>query len=537
MSTNLKRLFILLIVLLAFPALTATLAQDEPTTLNWAISQQPRNMNPLDGVQGVQSQIIRLTYDSLVEYGVGFFTEPMPALAESWEISDDSLSFTFNLRDDVLWHDGEPFTAEDVAFTLTIAVHPENPTFWGNSLKTLAGFAEFESGAADSISGIEVVDDHTIVLTLAAPSLSLMDTLAFVGMLPEHILGDVPPAELKENAFFFDSAIGTGPYKVAEVVEDQYIRFEANEDYFRGAPNIDVINLRFPDSATIAAGLETGEIDMSNNVPPEDFVRFLDNPDFEIYWHPGNVFCNVSANTQRIPKAVRQAISFAIDREAITEELYLDSQLSVPFYHHLAHDFLQPNPNELEISYDPERASELISTAIADGEWEADRVIDFVFQGENVGDELLFVVQYLQDAGLNVELRGLGDRAAYNTAVLEEMDYDLVTICNAFGPDPDSVTIYYQSGFSYNEGGFNFTQLSNERVDEILASARTETDPAARIALYQELQGILDDEQVMIPIRLQRIGWVIRAGIDATPQYFGHLPNYDAVETWAVSEG
>lgn len=535
MLTNLKRLSVLLLALIVMLTLSVTVAQDEGSTLNWAISQTPRNMNPLDGVQGVQAAIIRLTYDSLIEYNIGFFTEPIPALAESWEASDDSLSFTFNLRDDVVWHDGEPFTADDVAFTLTAAVHPDNPTFWGSSLKTLAGYAAFESGEAESISGIEVVDDFTIRLTLEQPSLSLLDTLAFVGMLPEHILGDVPFIELKENAFFSSNPIGTGPYQVAEVVEDQYIRFERNEAYYRGTPSIETIFLRFLDASTIAAGLETGQIDITNSVPAEDFVRFVDNPNFNVYWHPGNVFCNISANASRIPKAIRQAISFAIDREAITDELYLGSQLSTPFYHHLAHEFLQPNPFEQEISYNPDRARELIDSAIANGEWEADRSIDFVFQGEQVSDELLFIVQYLQDIGLNASLRGLGDRAAYNAAVLEEMNYDLVTICNAFGPDPDSVTIYYQSGYTYNDGGFNFTQFSNARADEILAAARTETDSAARIALYQELQGILDDEQTMVPIRRLRVGWVMRSNVNATPQHFGHLPNYDAVETWTIA--
>jgi peptide/nickel transport system substrate-binding protein len=318
------------------------------------------------------------------------------------------------------------------------------------------------------------------------------------------------------------------------VVEDQYIRFERNEAYYRGAPQIEVINLRFPDAATIAAGLETGEIDLTNSVPPEDFVRFIDNPDFKIVSQPGNVFCNVSANNSRIPKPVRQAIGFAIDRQAITDELFLNSQLSVPFYHHLGQQFLQPNPYELDLSYNPDRARELVAEAIASGEWEADRAVDFVFEGEEVGDELLFIAQYLQDIGVNATLRGLGDRAAFNTTVLEEMDYDLVSICNAFGPDPDSVTIYYKSGFSFNDGGFNFTQFSNARADEILEAARTETDSAKRIALYQELQGILDDEQAMIPIRLLRVGWVMRSNVNATPQHFGHLPNYAGIETWTI---
>ncbi len=530
--------FIILILattLLLTVGVNGVFAQDEPQdggTLNYAYSQKPRNFNPLDGVQGVQSEIIRYVYNSLIKYDVGFFTDPIPELAESWEISDDATTFTFHLRDDVVWHDGEPFTADDVIFTLTAAAHPDNPTYYGNQLQNFVGGEEFASGEADNIVGLEKIDDYTVQVSVNDPSVVLLDTMAFMGILPEHILGDVPFADLKENDFFLTSPIGTGPFKVVEVAEDQFVRFERNEDYFRGAPHIEAINMLFPDGSTIPAGLETGEIDMGR-VSADDLERFLDNPDFNIFWQRTNVFCNVSANTTRIPKKVRQAISFAIDRQAITDELYLDSQLAVPFYHHLGHDFLQPNPHELDYSFNPDTARGLIEEAVADGDWDPDHVIDYVFSGEEPGNDMLFVVQFLQDVGLNIELRGAGDRAAYNDTVLVQMDYDLVAICNAFGPDPDSVNIYYASDFTFSDGGFNFTGFSNARVDEILESGRSETDRAARVELYREMQGILDDEAAMIPIRLGNNAWIMTSRLkNATPQYYGHLPNYNAIETW-----
>ena len=525
-----------LLLALATGAVTAQEPRDGGV-LNYAYSQTPRSMDPLNGVQGVQSDIMRFIYNSLISYDVGFFTDPIPVLAESWDISDDALTFTFNLRDDVVWHDGEAFTADDVVFTLTIAVHPDNTTFWGNSLQDLAGLEAFVAGEADSISGLEAVDDYTVRISVNQPAVTLLDTLSYIGILPEHVLGEVAYADLSGNKFFIESPVGTGPFKVAEANLDQLIRFERNEDYFRGAPHIEGINMFFPDGSTIPAGLETGDIDMSSNVGADDLPRFLDNPDFQIYWQASNVFCNVSANTTRIPKKVRQAISFSIDRQTITDELFLDSQLAVPFYHHLGQEFLKPNPHELDYSFNPDKARELIAEAIADGDWAADRAIDYVFGGEEPANDLLFIVQFLTDVGLNIELRGAGDRTNYNDIVLTQMDFDLVAICNAFGPDPDSVTIYYKSGYTLAEGGFNFTQLSNERVDEILAQGRIEPDRATRVALYQELQGILDDEAAMIPIRLGNRGWVLTSKLrNATPQYFGHLPNYNAIETWWLEE-
>lgn len=510
----------------------------EGGVLNFAYSQNPRNLNPLDSVQGVQSQLFRMIYNRLLQYEIGFFgSPPQPSLAESYEVSEDGLTFTFNLRQDVVWHDGEPFTAEDVAFTYTAAVHPDNPTFWGPSLSTLKGLTAFQDGSAESIEGLNVVDEHTIQITLEAPSMSFLDTLAFVGILPEHILADVPAAELKENEFFISSPIGTGPFKVVEVAEDQYIRLERHEDYFLGTPKLAGINFFFPDNTTVAAGFETGEIDLSSSLPTEDIERFLDNPDYNVVFQPSSVFCNVTANVERIPKTVRHAIQFAIDRETITDVLFLNSQLSKPFYHHLGQDFLQPNPYEKEITYDPEQAQALVQEAIDAGEWDADYVLDYIFSGEEPSEEILFIQQFLSDIGLNSELRGVGDRAAFNQTYLEEHDFDIVSGCNAYGPEPDSVNIYYKCGYGAEEGGYNASLFCNERADELLEAGRAETEIEARIPIYQELQGILDEEAAIIPIRLGVTSWVMTSRLkDATPQYYGHLTNYDAIETWYLEE-
>ena len=510
----------------------------EGGTLNIAFAQKPRNFSPLDSVQGVQSLLFRLMFNRLLQYDVGFFgSPPQPSLAESYDVSDDGLTFTFHLRKGVKWHDGEEFTAEDVAYTILAAVHPDNPTFWGPSLSALKGVQALKDGQADSIAGVEVLDDYTIRLTLDAPSMSFLDTLSFVGILPEHILGDVPFAQLATNEFFLENPIGTGPFKVVEVAEDQYVRFERHEDYFLGKPYIEEINLLFPEAATVPAGLETGEIDLSMHVPAQDLERFLDNPDFNIYWQPGNVFGNITVNVDRIPKKIRQAMAYAIDRETVTDELFLGGRLSIPFYHHLGQGFLQPNPYEKDLSYNPDKARSLVEEAIADGDWEADRVMDFLFNGEEPSEELLFISQYLQDVGLKAEFRGAGDRAAFNDIYLTQRDFDIVSISNAYGPEPDSVNIYYKCGYTKAEGGFNASGFCNERADEILEAGRAETNLDERVKLYQELQGILDEELPIIPIRLGVSAWVMTTRLkDATPQYYGHLTNYDAVEKWWLAE-
>ncbi|MBV7335096.1 hypothetical protein KFU94_44040 [Chloroflexi bacterium TSY] len=195
---------------------------------------------------------------------------------------------------------------------------------------------------------------------------------------------------------------------------------------------------------------------------------------------------------------------------------------------------MQPNPHEKEINFDPDKSRALIQEAVDAGEWNPDHVLDYIFSGEEPSEEILFIQQYLKDIGLNSALRGVGDRAAFNQTYLQEHDFDIVSGCNAYGPEPDSVNIYYKCGYGAPEGGYNASLFCNDRADELLAAGRAETDFDKRIEIYQELQGILDDEAAIIPLRLGVTSWVMINRLDATPQYYGHLTNYDAIETWVL---
>ena len=150
-------------------------------------------------------------------------------------------------------------------------------TFWGNSLQDLAGLDAFVAGEADSIAGLEAVDDHTVRITVNQPALTLLDTLRYIGILPAYVLGDAARADLSGNRFFIERPFGAGPFKAAEANLDQFIRLERNENYLRGAPRIEGINMFFLDGSIIPAGLETGDINMSSNVGAEDLPRFPDD--------------------------------------------------------------------------------------------------------------------------------------------------------------------------------------------------------------------------------------------------------------------
>src|SRR5690606_10758281 len=185
-----------------------------------------------------------------------------PLLAESWSTDDEGLTWTIDLREGVTWHDGEPFTAADVVFSFDVYADPAVASRWSSKVASVAGYAAFQAGEADSLSGVEAVDDHTVRVTLAAanPNWMLLEQ-SFVVILPEHVIGSVPRAELPTDGFW-TNRVGTGPFKWDRYVPGETVEVVAYDDYFLGRPNIDrIVYTNFADSASMLAAIESGELD------------------------------------------------------------------------------------------------------------------------------------------------------------------------------------------------------------------------------------------------------------------------------------
>ena len=175
----------------------------------------------------------------------------IPALAKSWDYDEATLTYTFHLRDDVKWHDGEPFTAEDVKFTYDTINNPDN----GSEIAT----------NYEDITNIEIVDDYTVKITLKNKNVAMLDYLS-VGIIPKHILEgqDIMTSDFNRHP------IGTGPYKFANWDEGQGITLVKNEEYFRKSPNIDKIIFKIVnDTKARVMQLKSGELDLAQ-VTPKD---------------------------------------------------------------------------------------------------------------------------------------------------------------------------------------------------------------------------------------------------------------------------
>ncbi len=266
-----------------------------------------------DIIAGQHHQFVNLM--TLIDYDENL--QPRPYLAESWEIAEDNTSITFHLRQDVRWHDGEVTDAHDVAFTYETVTNPEtgypNAAFWDHYVK--------------GPEGVEVLDDYTVRIRLR-PHSQFMDPFRALGILPEHLLGDVPVTELATHPFGTQCPVGNGPFVFSSYAPlDRWV-FDANPAFpagLGGRPFVDRYVFRIiPEQTTLLTEFLTGGVDVYYKVPPDQTQRIVDEPRGELLSSPGRAVVFVTWNARRPYLAdarVRRAIAMATDRAGIVEGL------------------------------------------------------------------------------------------------------------------------------------------------------------------------------------------------------------------------
>lgn len=502
----------LLIALVLIPG--AAQAQDEafecPATGGTLIAVgtgDPQTLSGLYANDGNSLSVVTFMAEPLVLGGENWGDSIEPALAESWSASEDGLEYTFNLRQDVKWHDGEPFTAEDVLFTYNAVLVEENALDWRSNL--------LQNGEPLTF---EVVDDYTFKVTLNQPDATILTALS-IPIVPAHAFESLNMVDVPYNT----NPIATGPYKFVEWNTGQDIVLEANQDYWRGAPCIDRIVVRFMNDVNVVANaLLAGEVDFAR-IDGADLSPFIDNPDFEVVEAPRDLMRYVGFNVQSenfSDPAVRRALAVGLDRQAVIDVaaggygLLADSLFNRSV-------FVYEEGRNAEYSYDPEQAK----TLLADAGWTDSDGNGFV---DKDGQELTMRLVYLgswslmqaiapvvydnwRAIGVNVELTPL-DQAILNEELYDnqnvEKPYDaFLGGWGLFGPEPDHYRNYYAS-----ETGF--FAYNNPEVTELFTQGRGETDPEARAAIYTQADALLWQDLPMIPI-FQPIGvFVFRSDLN-----------------------
>jgi peptide/nickel transport system substrate-binding protein len=449
-------------------------------TLGEAQTINPLLTNESEGqwrVKMMFEEFIKLDPESL---------EPVPNIADDWEPSEDGREYTFTLRDDVVFSDGEPLTAEDIEFTFYALLAPETASPFLPRFDVIEGAADYNAGDADEISGIEVVDDHTIVLTLAEPNAAFISNLRFLRPIPKHLLED---AEDFTNDPFFQEPVGAGPFMFESWTTGQDFVAVRNPHYWKeDQPYLDGFTHRtIADAQTLAIALETQEIEGSNYAAPSEAER-LEEAGLVVLTRPrslpddGWAFSAVNNENLADPR-VRQAIALAIDIEAYTEDFLLG--LGAPAIGPVAPANWAYNDNLEQYPYDPDRARELLEEAGV-GEFS----VRVTTNAGNVfrEDWVTFTQAELAEVGITVE----PDIKEWSQVVEEGTQGTFEMICPVWSAsliDPDELSLTLMTDAARNVYGY-----SNPEVDELFLQGRAETDQEARIEIYHQVQEILWDE-------------------------------------------
>lgn len=321
--------------------------------LTLILQQDPDVLNPIIYSTAYGADVLTTISESLV--GLDENLIPYGVLAESWSVSEDGLEWTFKLRQNVKWHDGEPFNADDVVFTYKTIMHPD-----------YTGPRKSELGPTKDIVK---VDDYTVKFVMEEPFAPFLFEAPVLGVIPEHLLKDVPVADLEKYDAFNQHPIGTGPYKFKEWKAGEYVLVERWADYWdpENAAFIDTIRFRIikEDNTQIAA-LEAQEVDRLDAVTPSEVDRLLaEKADIlEPYNWDRNGFGYIILNTQNWPtdqKEVRQALAYALNIPAIIDGV-MNGRAKIP------PGPVPPvswafDPNVKGREYNPAKAAEILEAA------------------------------------------------------------------------------------------------------------------------------------------------------------------------------
>lgn len=468
-------------------------------TLNVALSSDPGQLNPAITTSGAVHFATHLLYNGLVDLDEDL--EPVPELAESWEIEDDGATYVFHLREDVVWHDGEPFTSADVRYSFEEVL------------------TEFHARTAASVGAvleeIETPDDHTVIFRFEHPYAPLLQQLD-VGeapIVPRHVFEGTDPLENPANM----EPVGTGPFQFVSYTPDSEIVLERNPDYFRGDdwPFLDRVVMRIiPDAGSQIVALEGGEVDWVWRVPGPDLERLDADPEIELvgtFRGAGAVNCpmTMTFNLERPTfqdVTTRTAIAHAIDREQFVERVLFGAGRVPTAPIHSAMEWAHADDVQLP-EFDRARAEELLDEAGWVREDDGTRVaqdVDGVENGTPFEIDFLHFptfVEYaellraqLREVGIEVEMRTL-EPPVFVETVFTERDFDTNIISFCQGPDPE-IGVRRQVD-SDNIGDIPFSNAAayrNDRVDEIFQEALLTVDRDERAELYREYQHIVAEE-------------------------------------------
>lgn len=447
-------------------------------------------------------------YDRLVEIEVDDqgTSKIVPSLAEDWDISGDGLEYTFHLRQGVKFQNGNDFTAEDVVYTFNRLLTVQGGVNT-ELLDQVKGAAELIEGSADTLEGVEAVDDYTVKVTLKEPFAAFLSCLTAPGLS----IYDSEATEAAGDQFGMDPAVtvGTGPFKFAGWTFNDQLVLEKNEDYWKGAPELPGVVIKIiPDTETQTMMFESGELDLIDL----DFVtdaadRFLETYPDQIVQGPrvGITYFTMNFNIEPFQDVkVRQAVQMAIDRQAILDALYGGrGQVEHGIY---PFGLIGFNDGKNKISYDPEGAKALLTEAGYGSGFTMELAAD-ASASDTVTMALEIIKEQLAEAGIHAEIKNYDESTWLETRKAGELGSFMSTWTADFNDPENFIYTFFGNEEKTRIRSINYPDTA---VMSRVSKARGIVNEDERLAEYQALEEkLIHEDAAWVPMYSRMHLWAV----------------------------
>lgn len=430
-----------------------------------AVDADIDTLHPSDYSTTIEINILNQIFDTLVYMNPDGSEDPEPRIAESWEISDDGMDYTFHIRQGIKFHDGSTLTAEDVAFSLE-----------------MYQASDYQGANVDGLDTVEVLDENTVVCHLASPFSPFL-----LGVSACHIASKAYHDAVSEEEFA-SNPVGCGPYTYVSRAAGSNVVLKAFEDYYGGAPAIKNLTFKvIPDTTTTAIALQTGEVDFAE-IDSSNLVMLERNPAVTIAEAPTSSFTYVSMNLEKAPfdsVAFRQAVNYAINRDELVAICY-DGKAEVNS-NICARSRFGYSDSQPQYTYDREKAVALLAEAGIETPYD----LGTILVAEKYQNIAVVLQAALADIGLNTTIR----TEEFNTYIgsLTSGNYDLCALEMTLEGDTQQLELAFTTPWI---GMANNARYSDEEMDALFAAAAVETDTDKRAEIFNQIFTKAQDEAI-----------------------------------------
>ena len=518
-------------------------------TIVYSMNMAPQGIfNPLISDIAIDHYVESVVYASLMTVNTEGDIEPY--LANEYSVSDDQKTITYKIKDNAVWHDGQPVTANDVAFTFKSMADAGYTGGYYGDVENIKGAKAFHDGKLDSIEGIRVVDDTTIEIEFENIYAPAVTNLGTIHIIPEHIWSKVPTSEWKNQTELLNAPIGCGPYKLTQYESGSFVKFEAIKDFFNGDVKTPNLIFKVVNADTIQAEFKTGEIDIANvETLRKTDIDALVKEGYSTQAFPNFQFTYMGFNLRKEALQdlkVRQAFMYAIDRQSIVDKV-VEGRGQIVNAPMLPSSWAYPEASQLEgYAYNVEKAKELLKEA----GWE-DKNGDGVLEnakGEPFKLSLacqtnhpkreqsaMVIQENLKAVGIQIEIDSM-EFSAMMDKVVANHDFDLYMMGNTLSLDPDPRPMWHSEAISHEAGvvGYNIVAYENKETDKLIESGNSTLDKESRKEIYTEFAKILNRDVPEVYLFCQDIEKVYNSNLKGyAPSTFNEFYN---VNNWEIIE-